>query len=263
MHEISVITVPFSENQELFETDVLKGYLKSREVLRAEPHFFVYRGKPYWSVYLETRTLRGAETRLHILPAKVVATTTAGEVSSAAPAKNIPEEIVSRGARRDEARDSARVAFLRLLKEQDEIVRARYERLVVWRRQTAENLGIPVYVVITNEQALAIARQAPTTLQGLRQVEGVGQKRVEQHGKIILEILHGSTVRHGTEQPEVVRALDGDDQMVDAAHDALPQNAATDADQPHREHSAGDTGTDDISGVQQGSSEAHEIVRSK
>ena len=41
-------------------------------------------------------------------------------------------------------------AFLRLLSELDEVQRARYDRLLQWRRETSRKDGVPPYVLFTN-----------------------------------------------------------------------------------------------------------------
>ena len=73
----------------------------------------------------------------------------------------------------------------------DETERARYDRLLVWRRETSRRDGVPPYVLLNNRQTLELARRAPRSLEGLGQVKGVGKKRVARHGVAILETLHG------------------------------------------------------------------------
>ena len=57
MKETKVPTLVFDEDSELFD-DALRSYLVNRELLRADPEFFIKDGKPYWIVFLETRLLK-------------------------------------------------------------------------------------------------------------------------------------------------------------------------------------------------------------
>ncbi len=128
--EARILTIGWDSAAGVFDDSVLRGYLADREVLRAEPQFFVHGGKPYWTVYLETRVLQGAEAR----PA---------------------------GA---DVRQEQRAAALdAVLSELDEVQRARYQRLLEWRRTTAVREGVPPFVLCDNRQAVELARSAPRT----------------------------------------------------------------------------------------------------
>ncbi|MBM4397909.1 MAG: HRDC domain-containing protein [Deltaproteobacteria bacterium] len=180
MTEIRVLTVPLDPRTGLFDDGPVRAYLADREVLRAEPHFFVHEGRPCWSVYLETRLRQGADASAARPPGTAA--------SAAAP------------------HDPEREAFLRLLSELDETERARYDRLLQWRREAARREGVPHYVLLTNRQALDLARRAPRSLAGVGQTRGVGKRRVDQHGREILEVLHGPEPARGSERPDPVRA---------------------------------------------------------
>ncbi len=130
MREIRVFSVMLDPGTGLFDDEPLREYMADRELLRAEPKFFVYEGRPCWTVFLETRLMRGA----------VRVERSEGKVS------------------RREKED--RAAFERLLKEMDEVQRGRYDRLVAWRREAAHREGIPPYVLFTNSCALELARAA-------------------------------------------------------------------------------------------------------
>lgn len=69
------------------------------------------------------------------------------------------------------------------------VERQRYDQLARWRRETAESLGMPVYVVATNRQLADVARKKPTTIEALRQISGFGKKKVDQHGKAITALI--------------------------------------------------------------------------
>ncbi len=63
------------------------------------------------------------------------------------------------------------------------------QRLREWRKAAAEKRGIPVFLVATNRQLREIVVKAPDTLEKLRSIRGLGQKKVKDYGKEILELL--------------------------------------------------------------------------
>jgi superfamily II DNA helicase RecQ len=64
-----------------------------------------------------------------------------------------------------------------------------FSRLREWRKGVAEKEGVPVYVVFSNEQLAAMVRQRVASQAQLKQIEGVGDARVEKYGAAVLERL--------------------------------------------------------------------------
>ena len=64
-----------------------------------------------------------------------------------------------------------------------------FSRLRDWRKTVAEQEGVPVYVVFTNEQLAAMVKQRVSTKAALKEIEGVGEARVEKYGAAVLERL--------------------------------------------------------------------------
>ena len=64
-----------------------------------------------------------------------------------------------------------------------------FSRLREWRKGVAEQEGVPVYVVFTNEQLAGMVQARASTKAGLRDIEGVGDARVEKYGAAVLERL--------------------------------------------------------------------------
>ena len=62
-----------------------------------------------------------------------------------------------------------------------------FSRLREWRKGVAEQEGVPVYVVFTNEQLAAMVKHRTNTKAGLKEIEGVGDSRVEKYGAAVLE----------------------------------------------------------------------------
>lgn len=55
MRELRIVTIQLDRRSGLLDDGPLRGYLRDRELLRAEPQFFVVDGRPCWSVFIETR----------------------------------------------------------------------------------------------------------------------------------------------------------------------------------------------------------------
>jgi len=64
-----------------------------------------------------------------------------------------------------------------------------FSRLRDWRKGVAEKESVPVYVVFTNEQLAEMVRKRVSTKAALKEIEGVGESRVEKYGDAVLERL--------------------------------------------------------------------------
>ena len=62
-----------------------------------------------------------------------------------------------------------------------------FSRLREWRKTVAEKEGVPVYVVFSNEQLAEMVRKKAATNAALKEIEGVGDARVEKYGAAVLE----------------------------------------------------------------------------
>jgi len=63
------------------------------------------------------------------------------------------------------------------------------ENLREWRRNLAREQKIPAYVVLHDSTLEELCRRRPTTLAGLRQVAGIGERKAEVYGPQILQVL--------------------------------------------------------------------------
>ena len=64
-----------------------------------------------------------------------------------------------------------------------------YARLRAWRSRKADELGTELYAIIPNKPLKIIAQEKPVTLQALKEIEGMGPKRVKAYGAEILDIV--------------------------------------------------------------------------
>ena len=66
-----------------------------------------------------------------------------------------------------------------------------FSRLREWRKTVAEKEGVPVYVVLTNEQLAQMVQKKVNSKTGLKEIEGVGDARVEKYGEALVQVLAG------------------------------------------------------------------------
>ena len=64
-----------------------------------------------------------------------------------------------------------------------------YERLRWWRVETARSHNVPAYVIFHDATLREIARAMPMSLEDMRQVSGVGEKKLETYGEQIIALV--------------------------------------------------------------------------
>ena len=64
-----------------------------------------------------------------------------------------------------------------------------FERLRAWRTSVAKELGMPPYVIFHDATLRLIAASPPSTLNELRQINGVGDTKLDKYGQAILGVL--------------------------------------------------------------------------
>jgi superfamily II DNA helicase RecQ len=79
-----------------------------------------------------------------------------------------------------------KVDYKELLKPEEFEV---FSRLREWRKGVAEKESVPVYVVFTNEQLAEMVKKKVSSKAALKEIEGVGDARVEKYGEAVLERL--------------------------------------------------------------------------
>ncbi len=70
--------------------------------------------------------------------------------------------------------------------------KALFEQLRTWRREKAQELATPPYVISHDVVLKRIAATSPTTLAELAAIKGIGPHKLEQYGPDILEIVASS-----------------------------------------------------------------------
>lgn len=69
---------------------------------------------------------------------------------------------------------------------------ALFEKLRWWRVETARSHNVPAYVIFHDATLREIARAMPVTLDELRQVSGVGEKKLETYGEQLIGLVSGA-----------------------------------------------------------------------
>lgn len=85
-----------------------------------------------------------------------------------------------------QSRSKLKVGRQELVSAEDENL---FEHLRLWRKDTAEDLGVPPYVVFHDATLAAIAKSRPNSTEALRGVSGVGEKKLEAYGDEILRLV--------------------------------------------------------------------------
>lgn len=64
-----------------------------------------------------------------------------------------------------------------------------FEALRSWRKETAQEAGVPAYVVFTDATLVAIAETGPKDESALQQISGVGPRKLALYGPAVLQLL--------------------------------------------------------------------------
>jgi superfamily II DNA helicase RecQ len=64
---------------------------------------------------------------------------------------------------------------------------AAYEHLRQLRKTIAEQQGVPVYAVFTNEHLAGMVKNPPKTIKDILTINGVGEARAKQFGEAFLK----------------------------------------------------------------------------
>jgi superfamily II DNA helicase RecQ len=82
----------------------------------------------------------------------------------------------------------SRVDYKEILSAEDF---ALFSKLREVRKKLAEDNGLPVYAVCTNEQLAEIAKQKPATVNACMKIEGIGQGKAEKYVPALIACITG------------------------------------------------------------------------
>lgn len=141
--------------------DELNSFCEMHRVVAVEREFVAAGADSFWAVCVVTSTGNGP----------------------------LPDALKSRERRSGARGESSRVDYKTVLDEADF---ALYAELRAWRKAIAEQEGVPVYTVFSNEQLAEIVRRRVDTLQALGAIDGIGAARLERYGQALLERLRSA-----------------------------------------------------------------------
>jgi superfamily II DNA helicase RecQ len=99
--------------------------------------------------------------------------------------------------------------------------------LWLWRRHTAEQQGVPPYVIMSNELMLRIAESRPTNEDALALLPGMGEQRLQHYGPAVLDLIKLNPPHEGdhglltTQRATQAEAADAVKQKVQQATTAV------------------------------------------
>jgi ATP-dependent DNA helicase RecQ len=79
----------------------------------------------------------------------------------------------------------------------DGVDRGLFDSLRLWRTGVARERNVPPYVVLDDAALRSLARLRPTKPETLRQVRGIGEKRFNDFGEALLELVTAFCTQHG------------------------------------------------------------------
>jgi ATP-dependent DNA helicase RecQ len=71
----------------------------------------------------------------------------------------------------------------------DDDALVRFDALKAWRAEVAREHNLPAYIVFHDATLAEMAREAPTSLDALGGISGVGAKKLQAYGDDILRVL--------------------------------------------------------------------------
>ena len=173
-----VLTIRYSAKDGRFLDEELRAATSRRPLHSIENHFFMFGEIPHL-VFVMTWD-DGDEVR-----------ETACPPSSVEPA-----------ARRQAPREKSD-----LFEGLDDEGRILGQALRRWRGETARRLGLPPYVVLTNRELRAILQARPASALALSRIEGLGQRRIAEHGVAILSILNTAPSKESRPEAEATESV--------------------------------------------------------
>ena len=79
--------------------------------------------------------------------------------------------------------------------EMDILNRALFGKLKAWRKEKAEAMEVPAYVVATQRALIGIANSCPQTDKELLEIKGIGKHFIEHHAEDVLKIINQSKTK--------------------------------------------------------------------
>jgi superfamily II DNA helicase RecQ len=162
-----VITLRFNELIDGFDDAPLRDFIKDKEIVSVNEHFFTRLDQPYLAIMINYK-----------LPPIAVASDRA--------------ETGRREKKREET-------WREYVSESDIPL---FNALRDWRLERGKRDGLPIYVIFTNRELGAIIAARPASISQLAQVQGVGSGKIKLYGAEVLTVLGRADRAHAPERAE-------------------------------------------------------------
>ncbi len=146
---IKVISLSFDSAYGGFNDELVRDFLKDKELISSKDYFFIRNDIPYLTFVLSYFPHRA-------------------EVDSKLSTKDKKQEAWR------ESLSEADMGFFNLLRD--------------WRSQKSKKDGVPPYILFTNQQLADIVKKRPQSLAELTQIDGIGKAKSQKYGDDILGI---------------------------------------------------------------------------
>ncbi len=146
---IKVISISFDSAYGGFNDEIVREFLKDKELISSKDYFFIRNDIPYLTFVLS------------YFPHRV----------------EVDPKLISKDKKPEAWRESLSEADMGL-----------FNLLRDWRSQKSKKEGVPPYILFTNQQLADIVKKRPQSMAELTQIDGIGKGKSQKYGDEILSI---------------------------------------------------------------------------
>ena len=155
---IKIITLKFDPVFEKFDDTEFMDFIKDKDILSAQDHFFIKNSSPYIAVIIQ------------YLPYHT---------------ENVLGQVA--GKKSDKKSKQSDDSWKKLVLEKDFPL---FNFMRDWRLERSKKEGIPPYLICTNKQLAQIIKNRPDSFAELQKISGIGKAKIEKYGKDFLTLLN-------------------------------------------------------------------------
>ena len=149
--KVKVFTLLFNPDNVGFNDEEVQSFIDDKEVLSVNDQFFIHENHPYLMLIVTYR-----------------------EVNNDFGRKRYPV-------------DKKKIKEWRTILDDKE--KTVYDALKKWRAERSKLEAVPLFIICKNQQMAFIAREKPLSLEALKKIDGIGEKKAKQYGEAILKIV--------------------------------------------------------------------------
>lgn len=155
---IKILSLSFDSAKEKFSDDILRDFIKDKEIISIRDYFFVRNEVPYLTLLIKYFPIRQ-------------------EIIFESQQKN--------NTQNSRTNNSKEEAWKEILVEAD---MGLFNLLRDWRSERSKKEGVPPYVLFTNVQLAQIVKSRPQSFADLLKIDGIGRAKADKYGQDILKI---------------------------------------------------------------------------